>query len=386
MNKKDSIKIPPYNTPKGRDAFTYLSELCRTGLEKRYTPVTEAVKSRLNHELDIIKDMGLSDYFLIVRDIVSFAKSYKIPVGPGRGSAAGSIVFYTLGVTNIEPISHALIFERFINPGRVCIHEMTIDISPYGHRKVVDYATLKYGQDTGLFKKISFAALKELAVIEDAVNLINHMYNMDFDLENISRNRREVYDLISSGKTEGVFLLDDEAMQPFIQELMPYSLEEVAAIIALYRPETITVIGEYINGKNSPETITYKHPLLRQTLDVTYGCILYQEQIMEIAQNLAGYPPGRADVMRRNISGRKAELTESERRSFIYGSNDGAIPGCIKNGVDEKTAISIFDCICSAGNYALNKSHAAAYALLAYQMAYLKTFYNSEFKKVIIHE
>lgn len=388
MKKQDLITIPAYDTPNGIDAFTYLSELCQIGLEKRYTPVPAEVQNRLNYESDIIKNAGFADYFLIVWDIIRFAKSQGIMVGPGRGSAAGSIVLYALGVTNIEPIRRSLMFERFINPESVCIPDITIDIAPDGYQKVIDYTVEKYGSEqyTELSKKISFAVLSELDVIAGTVNLIKRTRGIDIDLENIDYNCKEVYDLISSGNTEDVFLLEDEAAQVFMQGLNPDSMEEIIAGITLYRPGVMAEAQKYIRGKKDPEIIAYKHPLLKQTLGVTYGCILYQEQVMEILQNLTGCSLGKANIMRRSINRKGSEQAEAERRNFIYGSADGEIPGCIRNGIDEKTAISIFGDISSAGILTFNKAHAAAYALVAYQMAYLKTFYNREYMEAAENE
>ena len=388
MKKTDLITIPTYDTPNGKNAFMYLAELCQSGLGKRYTPITEEAQNRLNHELDIIKNVGFADYFLIVWDIIRFAKSRDIMVGPGRGSAAGSIAFYSLGVTNIDPIRYSLMFERFINPESVCIPDITIDIAPDGYQKVIDYTVEKYGSEqyTELSKKISFAVLSELDVIKSTVNLIKKTRGIDIDLENIDYNCKEVYDLISSGNTEDVFLLEDEAAQVFMQGLNPDSMEEIIAGITLYRPGVMAEAQKYIRGKKDPAIIAYKHPLLKQTLGVTYGCILYQEQVMEILQNLTGCSLGKADIMRRSINRKGSEQAETERKNFIYGSADGEIPGCIRNGIDEKTAISIFDDISSAGILTFNKAHAAAYALVAYQMAYLKTFYNREYMETVENE
>lgn len=260
--------------------------------------------------------------------------------------------------------------------------DITIDVALDRCHEVIEYANEKYGvnQDcTSL--KITFVGLKKLSVIEKTVNLIKKTKGIDFDIENIDYNKKEVYKLISSGNTDGVFLLEDEAMQEFMQNLKPTGLEEIAAGIALYRPGAITKVPAYIEGKNNPETIIYKNPLLKQILGVTYGCLLYQEQVMEIAQMLAGYSLGNADIMRQSIMGRKSEQIKTERRNFIYGSDDGKLPGCINNGMNEETAISVFDEIISCCTF--NKSHAVPYAHLVYQTAYLKTFYPDEYAEAV---
>lgn len=370
-----------YSLPDGKNAIDYLRELCQSGLEKRYDPATEKVQNRLNYELGVIKKMGFVDYFLIVWDIVRFAKSNGIMVGPGRGSAVGSIVCYTLGITNVDPIHCKLMFERFINPNSANVPDINIDFTPEGRQKVIEYVAQKYG--TEQIFKMDFIGLNELAVIDNTVRLIKKTRGIDVDIENISYDKKEVYDLLSAGDTEGVFLLESAEIQSFMQELKPKCLEEITAGIALYRPGAITEIPAYIRGKNNPETIVYKHPILKQTLDETYGCLVYQEQVMELAQNLAGYTLGKADSMRRVISKKKTEQAEIERKNFIYGSDDSEIPGCIKNGINEKTAISIFDDISDFVNYTFNKSHAAAYALLTYQTAYLKTFYTAEYTEAL---
>lgn len=497
--------LPAFDVPDGKDAFEYLKELCQEGLQKRYNPVTEDLQSRLDYELGVIKNMGFVDYFLIVWDFIHFAKSHGVMVGPGRGSAAGSIVSYTLGITNIDPIRYTLIFERFLNPERVSMPDIDIDFAPEGRQKVIEYVVEKYGEgqvaqiitfgtmkaklairDVGraldipyaevdkvaklvpfdlkmtiqkaldisdelraLYEgdpkikelldssmaleglprhasthaagvvitsepiveyvpvqlntenfiqtqfpkdtveslgllKMDFLGLRNLTVIENAVKIIKKNRGIDIDIDNIDYDKKEVYDLISSGNTDGVFQLESAGMQSFMQELKPDSLEDVIAGIALYRPGPMEQIPRYIKSKKNPETITYKHPLLKQTLGVTYGCMVYQEQVLEIVRNLAGYSLGKADSMRRVISKKKAEQMEIERKNFIYGSDDGDIPGCIKNGIDEKTAISIFDEINDFANYAFNKSHAAAYAFVTYQTAYLKTYYPVEYMAALI--
>ena len=497
--------LPAYAVPDGKDAFEYLRELCQSGLEKRYSPVSDELQKRLDYELGVIKSMGFVDYFLIVWDFIHFAKNNGVMVGPGRGSAAGSIVAYSLGITTVDPIKYGLIFERFLNPERVSMPDIDIDFAPNGRQKIIDYVVEKYGEgqvaqiitfgtmkaklairdvgraldipyaevdkvaklvpfdlkmtiskaldistelhalyendsqikellDTSMaleglprhasthaagvvitsepivnyvplqlnsenfittqftkdtvenlgLLKMDFLGLRNLTVIENAVKIIKRTRGIDLNMDEIDYDCTEVYELISSGNTDGVFQLESAGMQSFMQELKPDTLEDVIAGIALYRPGPMEQIPRYIKSKKNPKTIKYKHPLLKNILDVTYGCMVYQEQVLEIVRTLAGYSLGKADSMRRVISKKKADQMVIERKNFIYGSDDGDIPGCIKNGIDEQTAISIFDEINDFANYAFNKSHAAAYAFVTYQTAYLKTFYPVEYMASLI--
>ncbi len=497
--------LPAYDVPDGKDAYDYLRELCETGLEKRYDPVTDELKDRLNYELGVISSMGFVDYFLIVWDFINFAKNNGVMVGPGRGSAVGSLVSYCLGITNVDPIRYSLIFERFLNPERVSMPDIDIDFAPDGRQKIIEYVVQKYGEgqvaqivtfgtmkaklairDVGraldipyaevdkvaklvpfdlkmtirkaldistelnaLYEndpkikelldssmaleglprhasthaagvvitseplvnyvplqlnadnfiqtqfpkdtveslgllKMDFLGLRNLTVIENAVKIIKKTRGVDIDIDNIDFNIKEVYDLISSGNTDGVFQLESAGMQSFMQEMRPTCFEDVTAGISLYRPGPMEQIPRYISNKAHPEKITYKHPLLEGILNSTYGCMLYQEQILQIVRTLAGYSLGRADIMRRAISKKKEEQMKIERKNFIYGSDDGEIPGCIKNGIDEATATAIFDEMSDFANYGFNKSHAAAYAVVAYQTAYLKKFYPVEFMAALI--
>lgn len=497
--------LPAYAVPDGKDAFEYLRELCQSGLEKRYSPVSDELQKRLDYELGVIKSMGFVDYFLIVWDFIHFAKNNGVMVGPGRGSAAGSIVAYSLGITTVDPIKYGLIFERFLNPERVSMPDIDIDFAPNGRQKIIDYVVEKYGEgqvaqiitfgtmkaklairdvgraldipyaevdkvaklvpfdlkmtiskaldistelhalyendpqikellDTSMaleglprhasthaagvvitsepivnyvplqlnsenfittqftkdtvenlgLLKMDFLGLRNLTVIENAVKIIKCTRGIDLNMDEIDYDCKEVYELISSGNTDGVFQLESAGMQSFMQELKPDTLEDVIAGIALYRPGPMEQIPRYIKSKKNPQTIQYKHPLLKNILDVTYGCMVYQEQVLEIVRTLAGYSLGKADSMRRVISKKKADQMVIERKNFIYGSDDGDIPGCIKNGIDEQTAISIFDEINDFANYAFNKSHAAAYAFVTYQTAYLKTFYPVEYMASLI--
>lgn len=497
--------LPKFDVPDGKDAHEYLTELCNKGLYKLYPEVTDELKERLDYELGVIKKMGFTDYFLIVSDFISYAKNNGVAVGPGRGSAAGSIVSYSLGITTVDPIKYSLIFERFLNPERVSMPDIDIDFAPEGRQKVIEYVVSKYGADNvaqivtfgtmkarlairdvaralglpyadadrvakliprdlgatiesaletvpelkGLYEnepeikklidtsrvleglprhagthaagvvitgepivnyvpltlnkedfittqfpkdtvenlgllKMDFLGLRNLTVIESALDIIEQTRGIRVKLDDIGYNEKEVFDLISSGNTDGVFQLESAGMQSFMTELRPDTLEDIIAGIALYRPGPMEQIPRYIHNKRNPQDISYKHPKLEKILDVTYGCMVYQEQVLEIVRSLAGYSLGKADQMRRTISKKKAEQMKVERRNFIYGSEEEGIPGCINMGIDEATAISIFDEINDFANYAFNKSHAAAYAFISYQTAYLKAYYPVEYMAALI--
>ena len=502
----DTRHLPKFDVPGGRDAFEYLKELCAGGLASRYggNPAPE-LKERLEYELGVIKRMGFTDYFLIVSDFISFARGHDVPVGPGRGSAAGSIVSYSLGITSIDPIKYGLIFERFLNPERVSMPDIDIDFAPEGRQKVIEYVVSKYGAENvaqivtfGTMKaklairdvgralgmaygdvdrvaklvprdlnitidealrtapelralyesdtdvrrlidtsraleglprhasthaagvvitgepivsyvplmmnkdnfittqfpkdtveslgllKMDFLGLRNLTVIKSALEIIKNTRGIDVDLDRIGYNEREVFELISSGNDDGVFQMESAGMQSFMMELRPDTLEDIIAGIALYRPGPMDQIPRYIHNKRNPQDVTYKHPKLEPILDVTYGCMVYQEQVLEIVRSLAGYSLGKADQLRRTISKKKAEQMKVERQNFIYGNPAEDIPGCINLGIDEATAVAIFDEINDFANYAFNKSHAAAYAFVCYQTAYLKTFYPVEFMAALI--
>ena len=503
-----SRHLPSFDVPDGKTSFGYLKELCYDGLYKRYNPVTDELKERLDFELDVINKMGFVDYFLIVWDFIHFAKSNGVMVGPGRGSAAGSIVSYTLTITDIDPIKYNLLFERFLNPERVSMPDIDIDFAPEGRQKVIDYVVEKYGSEQvaqiitfgtmkaklairdvaralnfpyadadkvaklipndlkmtingaleisselkGLYNsdvkikelidvaraleglprhasthaagvvitkepivsyvplnrnkdsvttqftkdtieslgllKMDFLGLRNLTVIENALKIIDKTRGEKINLAEIDYNRKEVFELISSGNTDGVFQLESAGMKGFMQEMKPSCLEDIIAGISIYRPGPMNQRHQYIHNKNHPDDISYKHPLLEDILNVTYGFMVYQEQVMQIVRKLAGYSLGRADLMRRIMSKKKLDAMETERNNFIYGlyDEDGnvIVDGCLKRGVDEKTAKAIFDEMSDFANYAFNKSHAAAYAFVAYQTAYLKTFYPVEFMASLI--
>ena len=500
--------LPSYDVPDGMTAWEYLNKLCREGLEKRYENITEELIERLNYELSVINKMGFVDYFLIVWDFIHYAKSNGIPVGPGRGSAAGSIVSYTLGITDIDPIKYSLIFERFLNPERVSMPDIDVDFAPEGRQQVINYVEEKYGKDNvsqiitfgtmkaklavrdvgralnipygevdkvaklipndlkitidkalevsaelrdlyagdekikelidtskaleGLSRhsgthaagvvicsepvvnymplqtnddvvttqfvkdtveglgllKMDFLGLRNLTVIDNALKIIEKNKGVKIQLDKLDYDIPEVYELISSGNTDGVFQIESAGMKSFMQELKPGNLEDIIAGIALYRPGPMDSIPRYIYNKNHPDEVTYKHPILENILDVTYGCIVYQEQVLEIVRSMAGYSLGSADMLRRVISKKKADQMEIERNNFIYGKQDDegnwVIDGCVRRGIDEKIAIEIFDEINEFANYAFNKSHAAAYAFITYQTAYLKTFYPAQYMASLI--
>lgn len=496
------LHLPKFDLPDGYTSYEYLTELCRKGLEKRYPDADDELKSRLDYELQTIEKMGYVDYFLIVWDFIRFARENKIMVGPGRGSAAGSLVSYCLEITNIDPIKYDLIFERFLNPERVTMPDIDIDFCYERRGEVIDYVNQKYGADKvaqivtfgtmaaklairdtgraldmpygfvdGVAKqipnelnitiekalesnnqlkamyesdpqvkrlidvsseleglprhtsthaagvvitrepvqkyvplsrnddvittqftmttierlgllKMDFLGLRTLTVIRDAVDNIKKTHGISVDMDNIDMNDPDTYKMISQGDTDGVFQLESAGMKEFMKELKPSSIEDIIAGISLYRPGPMDSIPQYIANKNSGK-IEYKHPLLENILNVTYGCIVYQEQVMQIVRELGGYSLGRADLVRRAMSKKKTEVMEQERKNFVYGIKDDdgkvLVEGAMSRGIDEKTAISIFDEMMDFAKYAFNKSHAAAYAFVSYQTAWLKCHYPTEF-------
>jgi len=498
-------KVPQFDVPEGYDAFSYLKELCQKGLEKRYSPITKELQDRLDYELNTIKNMGYVDYFLIVSDFIHYAKAHDIAVGPGRGSAAGSIVSYCLEITNIDPIKYNLLFERFLNPERVTMPDIDIDFCYERRQEVIDYVVRKYGkekvvqiatfgtmaakmcirdvgramdlpyslcdkvakaipnelgmtipkaldtskefkeiydsdadvtklidmaikleglprhssthaagvvigresideyvplsrgsedsittqynmttiEELGLLK-MDFLGLRTLTVIQNAVKHVKESHGIDIDIDAIDFNDKEVYELISAGKTEGIFQLESPGMRSFMKELKPANIEDVIAGISLYRPGPMDFIPLYIKGKEHPNDVTYDHPALEKILAPTYGCIVYQEQVMQIVMELAGYTLGRSDLVRRAMSKKKADVMAKERQNFVYGNADENVPGCISRGIDEHIANKVFDEMTDFAKYAFNKSHAAAYAVVAYQTAYLKCHYPVEFMAALI--
>lgn len=500
-----NYKLPVFDVPDGKTAVEYLSELALNGLKERYGEVTPKLKERLDYELSIIIQMGFVDYFLIVWDFIKYAKDNGISVGPGRGSAAGSIVAYSLRITDIDPIKYDLIFERFLNPERVSMPDIDIDFCYERRGEVIDYVRRKYGNDQVVqivtfgtmaarnairdvgralnipyadvdrvakmvpqelhitiekalvknpeFKeiydtdptvkhlidmsmkleglprhtsthaagviisdrpvedyvplnlnvkdnaittqytmticeelgllKMDFLGLRTLTVIQNAFKEIERNYGLKFDGHSIDYGDRDVYDLISSGKTLGVFQLESPGMTSFMKELRPNNIEDIIAGISLYRPGPMDFIPKYIDGKNNPSHIKYTHPLLEPILRNTYGCIVYQEQVMQIVQELAGYSLGRSDMVRRAMSKKKADVMAKERENFINGLGD-SVPGCVKNGIPANIANIIFDEMTDFAKYAFNKSHAACYAVVAYQTAWLKTHYPAEFMAALM--
>ena len=498
-------KLPKYDVPEGYTSWEYLNKLCFEGLEERYHPVTEQLKERLNYELSTIKNMGYVDYFLIVWDFIKYARDNGIMVGPGRGSAAGSLVSYTLGITKLDPIKYDLLFERFLNPERVSMPDIDVDFCFERRQEVIDYVVRKYGKDRvvqivtfgtlaarGVIRdvgrvldmpyaqvdtiakmipselnitidkaldmnpelkkaydeqddirylidmakrleglprhtsmhaagvvisqkdvdefvplsraqdgsittqftmttleelgllKMDFLGLRTLTVIQNAVNLIQQDTGIRLDMDHIDYDDKKVLDSLGTGRCDGVFQLESAGMKNFMKELKPQSLEDVIAGISLYRPGPMDFIPQYIRGKNRPDTIRYDCPQLEPILQPTYGCIVYQEQVMQIVRNLAGYTLGRSDLVRRAMSKKKASVMEKERQNFVYGNEEEGVPGCIARGIPEKTANKIYDDMTDFAKYAFNKSHAAAYAVVSYQTAYLKYYYPVEFMAALM--
>ena len=506
-------KLPKFEVPEGYDSWTYLNKLCFDGLKERYGEDENApagdtgqtLKERLTYELNVIKTMGYVDYFLIVWDFINYAKSNGIMVGPGRGSAAGSIVAYALKITNIDPIKYNLLFERFLNPERVSMPDIDIDFCFERRQEVIDYVSRKYGsekvvqivtfgtlaakgvirdvgrvmdlpyayvdslakmipnelnitidralqinpelrklyetdeqvknlidmsrrleglprhtsmhaagvvicsrpaeelvplsrgadgsittqftmttiEELGLLK-MDFLGLRTLTVLRDAVALIEKSKGVHIDIDHIDFDDKKVLASIGTGKTDGVFQLESGGMKNFMKELKPENLEDIIAGISLYRPGPMDFIPKYIKGKSSLGAITYSCPQLEPILAPTYGCIVYQEQVMQIVRDLGGYTLGRSDLVRRAMSKKKQAVMEKERANFIYGNKEEGVPGCVANGIPEEVASQIYDDMMDFAKYAFNKSHAACYAVVSYQTAYLKYYYPVEFMAALM--
>ena len=498
-------KLPHFDVPEGYDSWPYLNKLCHEGLVRRYPDKHEEFLPKLDYELSVIQKMGYVDYFLIVWDFINYARTHGIPVGPGRGSAAGSLVSYTTGITNIDPIRYNLLFERFLNPERVTMPDIDIDFCYERRSEVIDYVIEKYGKDCvtqivtfgtlaarGVIRdvgrvmdlpynfcdtiaknipnelnitidkalimnpelrsmyesdetvkrlidmakrleglprhtsmhaagvvisqkamdeyvplsrssdgtittqfvmttieelgllKMDFLGLRTLTVISDAVKLVEKNHGIKIDVDNIDYNDKKVLDSIGTGRCDGIFQLESAGMKNFMKKLKPQSLEDVIAGISLYRPGPMDFIPKYIKGKNEPESVTYVCKELEPILEPTYGCIVYQEQVMQIVQNLAGYTMGQADNIRRAMSKKKQYVIDAERQNFVYGNEEQGIKGCIANGISEQAANQIYDSMVDFAKYAFNKSHAAAYAVVAYQTAYLKYYYPVEFMAALM--
>ena len=505
--------LPQYPVPEGYTSLSYLNKLCEDGFKKRYEGVTEAtetmLRERLKYETDTITSMGFVDYFLIVWDYINFAKENHIAVGPGRGSAAGSIVAYCLGITGVDPIRYNLLFERFLNPERVTMPDIDVDFCVLRRQEVIDYVTEKYGREKvvqivtfgtmaakmvirdvgraldlpysfcdkvakmipnelkmniekallinpdlkrlydedeeakklidlsrrleglprhtsihaagvviskrevdryvpvstssdgavttqytmetieqlGLLK-MDFLGLRNLTVIEKAVELVNRNRKKEgrdeLDIEKIDMEDENIYLMISEGRTEGVFQLESPGMTSFMKKLRPDNIEDIIAGISLYRPGPMEFIDDYINGKRNAAAIEYDCEELVPILKSTYGCIVYQEQVMQIVRDLAGYSYGQSDLLRRAMSKKKDSVMKEERKNFVYGDESKGIPGCVANGVSEQVANKIYDKMIDFAKYAFNRSHAAAYAFITYQTAYLKYYYPKEYMAALL--
>lgn len=504
----NTIHLPQYDVPGGYTPDTYLRDLCFKGLDERYGTPNKEVIDRLNYELDVIERMGYVEYFLITWDFINFSKENNIMVGPGRGSAAGSIVAYTLKITDIDPIKYSLLFERFLNPERVSMPDIDIDFCYERREEVIDYVKRKYGEDhvaqiitfgtmgakaairdvgrvldtpynkvdkiakeipfalgmtidkaletnpnlralydqdretkeiidiskqiegmlrhasthaagvvisknpvdeyVPLYKhqdaittqftmttleelgllKMDFLGLRTLTVIRDALELIERNYGRKIDFSRMDYDDHKVYELLSSGNTLGVFQLESAGMRTFMKQLRPDNFEDIVAGISLYRPGPMDSIPTYIENKNNPHHVKYLHEKLKPIMEVTYGCLVYQEQVMQVVRELGGYTYGRSDLVRRAMGKKKMDVMEEERRYFIHGKEDEngnvEISGCVRNGVPEDIADKIFDDMIDFAKYAFNKSHAAAYGVLSYQTAYLKAYYPVEFMAALI--
>lgn len=498
-------KLPHYDVPEGYTSWEYLNHLCAKGMDKKYPNGDESLKKRLDYELSVIREMGYVDYFLIVWDFINYAKKNNIMVGPGRGSAAGSIVSYCLEITDIDPIKYDLLFERFLNPERVSMPDIDVDFCYERRQEVIDYVVDKYGKDRvvqivtfgtlaarnvirdvgraldlpyalvdsvakmipnelgitiekalkqnndlralydsdeqvhnlismakrleglprhtsmhaagvvisqksvdeyvplsrasdgsvttqyimttleelGLLK-MDFLGLRTLTVIQNAVRYAEKSTKKSIDLNQIDYNDKEVLDYIGTGKTDGIFQLESAGMKTFMKELKPQNLEDIIAGISLYRPGPMDFIPKYLEGKNNAKSITYDCPQLEKILKPTYGCIVYQEQVMQIVRELAGYTLGRSDLVRRAMSKKKQSVMEKEQHNFVYGNPEENVKGCIANGIDEQIAKKIYNDMMDFAKYAFNKSHAAAYAVVSYQTAYLKYYYPVEYMAALL--
>ena len=494
--------LPEFRLPEGYDSFSYLRKLCDEGYRDRYGD-NDAHRGQLQYEMDMIEKMGFTDYFLIVSDFVRYAKSKKIPVGPGRGSAAGSMVSYCLYITDIDPVQYSLYFERFLNPERVSMPDIDMDFGDTRRGEVVDYVRRKYGDDhvaqivtfgtmaaRGVIRdvgrvmnipyaevdkiakqvpggpnitledalrlskplselydvdpqvkklidtakslegmprnasthaagvvitkrpvyeyvplaknddtvvcqyvmttleelgllKMDFLGLRNLTVLDDAVKMV-HAHTPELRLEDIPEDDPATFEMISRGQTSGVFQMESTGMTGVCVGLKPQNIEDITAIIALYRPGPMDSIPRFIACKHDPRLITYKHPALEPILSITYGCIVYQEQVIQIFQQLGGYSLGQADMVRRAISKKKAAQIQKEKDAFIHGDPERGIVGCVANGIPQATAEAIYQEIYDFANYAFNKAHAVSYAVVAYQTAYFKCHYPREYMAALL--
>ena len=501
-------KLPKYEVPEGFDSWTYLQHLCEEGKKRRYPEGSAEVDERLSYELRVIKEMGYVDYFLIVWDYINYAREHGIPVGPGRGSAAGSIVSYCLRITDIDPIRYNLLFERFLNPERVSMPDIDVDFEDERRQEVIDYVRDKYGEDRvvqivtfgtmaarGVLRdvgrvmelpyayvdsiakmiprgqngknitidealsinselrklyendeqvksliemgkrleglprntsmhaagvvicrepaedfiplakaqdgsvvtqftmttieelgllKMDFLGLRNLGVIQNACRMIGKKTGVEPDMDHLAYDDEKVFAAIGTGKTDGVFQLESGGMKSFMKELKPRNFEDIIAGISLYRPGPMDFIPKYVRGKNSGEPVTYACPELEPILAPTYGCIVYQEQVMQIVRDLGGYTLGRSDLVRRAMSKKKQYVMEQERKNFIYGNAEEDVPGCVARGISEQVAKQIYEDMTDFAKYAFNKSHAACYAVVAYQTAWLKYYHPVEFMAALL--
>ncbi len=402
-------KLPKFEVPQGYDSWGYLNKLCDDGMKKRYPEDDGTLRKRLEYELGVIHTMGYVDYFLIVWDFIHFAKSNGIMVGPGRGSAAGSIVSYCLEITDIDPIRYNLLFERFLNPERVSMPDIDIDFCFERRQEVIDYVVEKYGKDQ-VVQIVTFGTLAARGVVRDVGRVLDMPYNQcDAIAKMIPRDLGITLEkaLKSSPDLRKAYQ-EDEQVKYLIDmsrrlEGLPRHTSMHAAGVVISRTSvdnyvplskaadgtittqfTMTTLEEYLKGKNQRGSITYDCPQLEPILSPTYGCIVYQEQVMQIVRDLAGYTLGRSDLVRRAMSKKKAAVMEKERKNFVYGNDEEGVKGCIRNGIEEKTANLIFDEMTDFAKYAFNKSHAACYAVVSYQTAYLKYYYPTEFMAALL--
>lgn len=504
----NTVHLPEFKIPNQYTKSEFFKEICQNGLKERYKNITEEIQNRLNYEIGVIEQMGYVDYFLIVWDFIKYARDNEIMVGPGRGSAAGSLVAYTMKITNIDPLKHNLIFERFLNPDRVSMPDIDVDFCYERREEVIEYVKHKYGkervaqiitfgtmaargairdvgraislpygevdfvakkipmtlgmtiskalevnkelndiyegdlkvkklidialkveglprhasthaagvlisredvteyvplsrnkdiittqfnmielEELGLLK-MDFLGLRTLTVIRDAIKLIENNHNIKVDFNNCQYDDTEVYKMFANADTLGIFQFESSGMRAFLSELKPTEFENLSAANALYRPGPMGQIPVYIKNKLHPDSVTYLHPKLEHILNVTYGCMVYQEQVMQIVRDIGGFTMGRSDLLRRAMGKKKMSVMLEERKNFIYGkaaeNGESAILGAVNNGIDEKAANDIYDLMVEFAKYAFPKAHSVAYAALAYETAYLKLHYPVEFMAALI--
>ncbi len=375
--------------PKGETASGYLRRLCFNGLSERYGETEPKYTGRLEHELEVLDHAGLTEYFLIVHDLVCFAKQNDIDISPGRGALVGCLFSYCLGITEVDPVEYGLLFEKFINAKRVfsmVYASVVIDVEIGGYQKLRNYVAEKYGKGMPALLEaleIYISESRDISVIKDAVNLIRSHTGIAIGLSGLDLKDPAVYELFQSGDTDMIGSLLEEGMKEFLAAQKPQSMENLTAALALVRSGLEEKVEEYLKAKENPQAVSYEDVKLKPILEPTYGCLIFQEQIMEMLHVLGGFSYEQSDFSRRNMSKKKFAAIESDKKNFIRGNTEEGIPGCISMGISEEAAGRIFKMMEHSAVYTFNKSHAAAYALMAYRMAWLKYYYRQEFEEAV---